>query len=294
MKILNSLKSGSCRALKSWKGILVVWIVQLILASFISIPLRGGLKSAFDHSMITEKLTDGFNLEAYMDLGPALKTLLSSAYPGLLFVFLIGFLANAILTGGLFGSLRRDCISFSSAEFFRMGAKNFWSFLIITAIVTLLALILSLFIIVIPSFIAWESETISEKGAFMTVVTAMIVYLIVLPVLLIAADYARAKRASVENFSWSGSLGFGFSQTFKKFWSSYLMMLLLVLCQVIPGFLILAILPGWVPVNGAGVFLLLIVSQLLLYARLLLKTWRYGSFTAMMEESNTQNINNQL
>lgn len=128
----------------------------------------------------------------------------------------------------------------------------------------------------------------------MTVIVTTIVCLTLLPLLLIAADYARAKKASDENFTWSRSLGFGFSETFKKFWSSYLMMLLIVLCQVILGILIIAILPGWEPVKGGGVFLLLIVSQLLLYARLLLKTWRYGSFTAMMEETNVQNINNQL
>jgi len=126
----------------------------------------------------------------------------------------------------------------------------------------------------------------------MTGISAILVFLILLPLLLIVADYARAKKASDESFSWSRSLGFGFSLTFRNFWSSYLMMLLLILCQVIPALLIIAILPGWEPLKGGGVFLLLIVSQLILYARLLLKTWRYGSFTALMEETNVQNINN--
>jgi hypothetical protein len=156
----------------------------------------------------------------------------------------------------------------------------------------LIILFLLVIIIVIPSLIIGASETISEKGAFMSGVIAIIVYLILLPILLISADYARAKKASDESFSWSRSLGFGFSQTFKKFWPSYLMMLLLVLCQVILGLLIIAILPGWEPVKGRGVFLLLIVSQLLLYARILLKTWRYGSFTAMMEVVSLRNTNN--
>jgi hypothetical protein len=257
-----------------------------------TIPLRGGLRSAFGSSMITEKLAGGFDLEAYMDLGPILRTLVSSVSSVFLFVFLVGFAANAFLTGGLFGSLRRDCIKFSSGGFFRNGARNFWSFLMISVIITLIILFLLVIIIVIPSLIIGASETISEKGAFMSGVIAIIVYLILLPILLISADYARAKKASDESFSWSRSLGFGFSQTFKKFWPSYLMMLLLVLCQVILGLLIIAILPGWEPVKGRGVFLLLIVSQLLLYARILLKTWRYGSFTAMMEVVSLRNTNN--
>ena len=292
MKILNSLKSGFYRALKAWKGILLAWLVLLILVSFITIPLRGGLRSGFGNSMITEKLAEGFDLEAYMDLGPTLKTLISSASSGFLFVFLVGFIANAFITAGLFGSLSRNCIGFSSGEFFGNGARNFWSFLMISVIITLIVIFLSFFIIGIPFIIISASETISEKGAFMTGVAAILVFLILLPLLLIAADYARARKASDESLSWSRSLGFGFSQTFRKFRTSYLMMLLLVLCQAILGLLILTILPGWEPLKGGGVFLLLIVSQLLLYARLLLKTWRYGSFTALMEETNVQNINN--
>jgi hypothetical protein len=286
MKILNSLKSGFYQALKAWKGILLVWLILLILASFTTIPLRGGLKSAFGNSMITEKLAEGFSLEAYMDLGPALKTIVSSATSGFLFIFLIGFIANAFLTGGLFGSLKKDCIRFSSGEFFGNGAKNFWSFLLISLIITLIITFLSFIIVGIPLTIIITAETISEKTAFMTGVAVVLVFLILLPILLIAADYARAKKASDESFSWSRSLGYGFTLTFRKFWSSYLMMLMLILCQVILALLIMSILPGWKPVKGSGVFLLLIVSQLLLFARLLLKTWRYGSFTAMMEETH--------
>jgi len=292
MKILNSLKSGFDRAFRSWKGVLVVWLMLLILVSFMTVPLRGGLKSAFDNSMITEKLAEGFNLEAYMDLGSALKTLISSTTSGFLFVFLAGFVANAFLTAGLFSSLTGDCIRFSTGEFFRNGAKNFWSFFIISVIITLIMLFLSIIIIAIPFLIISSSETISEKGVFMTGVIVTMFYLILLPLLLIAADYSRAKKTSDASFTWSRSLGFGFSQTFKKFWPSYLMMLLLVFCQGILGLLIISILPGWEPVNGGGVFLLLIVSQLLLYARLMLKTWRYGSFTAMMEETDMPDTNN--
>ena len=292
MKILSSLKSGFYRTLKVWKGILLAWLVMLVLVSFITIPLRGGLRSGFGNSMITEKLAEGFDLEAYMDLGPTLKTLISSVSSGFLFIFLIGFVANAFITGGLFGSLRRNCTGFSSAEFFGNGARNFWSFIKISVIITLIVIFLSFFIIGIPFLIISTSETISEKGAFMTGISAILVFLILLPLLLIVADYARAKKASDESYSWSRSLGFGFSLTFRNFWSSYLMMLLLILCQVIPALLIIAILPGWEPLKGGGVFLLLIVSQLILYARLLLKTWRYGSFTALMEETNVQNINN--
>jgi membrane protein YdbS with pleckstrin-like domain len=62
------------------------------------------------------------------------------------------------------------------------------------------------------------------------------------------------------------------------------MMVLLIVAQILLGILILLVLPAWKPLTGGGVFLLLIISQLMLYARLLLKTWRYASVTELMEE----------
>jgi len=72
------------------------------------------------------------------------------------------------------------------------------------------------------------------------------------------------------------------------------MMVLLILTQLVPGIFIMTILPAWKPATGGGVFLLLIVSQVLLFTRLLFKTWRYASVTSMMEETaviNPANIN---
>jgi membrane protein YdbS with pleckstrin-like domain len=61
------------------------------------------------------------------------------------------------------------------------------------------------------------------------------------------------------------------------------MMLILMIIQLVPIILIGYFLPAWKPVTAGGVFLLLIVSQLLILLRLFLKTWRYASVTSMME-----------
>jgi len=110
--------------------------------------------------------------------------------------------------------------------------------------------------------------------------------LLIIPVFLLVADYARAGKASNANLSCFSALGFGFSQTFVKIKSSYILMLFLILAQIALGIIILSILPGWKPVTTSGVFLLLIISQLMFFARLLLKTWRYASVTSLMENSS--------
>lgn len=292
MIIFNSIKSGFLRTIKSWQGVLLAWFILLILVSFSIIPLRGGLRSAFGNSLITQELTQGFNLEAYLDLGPSLKSLISSFFSSFWFVMVIGFVVNALLTAGLFGILKKDSGRFSAKKFLENSAENFLSFFIISFIISLLIVFLSIIIIGIPLMIIMTSNTIPEKGAFITGLAFIMFFLVLLPVMLIAADFSRAKMASGSGISWSRSLGYGFISAIRHFWSSYPTMLLLIIAQIILGLIAAGILPGWTPVREAGVFLLFVVSQLLFAARLLLKTWRYASFTALMEATEATNPSN--
>jgi len=284
MKISTSLGTGFRRTLKTKKSILIAWFCILILVLVFAFPLRSSLRSAFGSSMITEKFTDGMNIEAFTDLGPAFKSLMSFFTAGFLFTFLAGFLLNAFLTAGLFGSVKKDDMKFSSREFFSSAAGNFPGFLLISLILSLIIDALFLLIIVLPAGIASVSETISDSNIFIILVIAGTIYLLILPVMFLVVDYARAFKTAREDASLFGAIGKGFSFTFSNFRKSYGMMLLLVLAQIALGIVVMLILPGWKPGTGGGVFLLLIVSQLLFILRLFLKTWRYASVTSMMNE----------
>lgn len=287
MKIFSSLKTGLSRALKSRKGVLIVWFIMFILVLIFIYPLRRSLSSAFGQSMITEKLANGFDIEVFADLGSTLKSLLSFFTAGFMFVCLIGFVLNAFLTAGLFGSLRKESGKFSSQEFFRAGSKNFWSFLIILLIITAILFFFSGILIGVPMTILRMPTDMSEKSRYSIVVIAIVVLFLCLPIFLLVADYARAWKAAHEDESCFKAFGAGFRLTFGKFWSAYFMMFLLILAQIALGLVIMMILPTWKPVTGGGVFLLLIISQLMIYARLLLKTWRYASVTSLLEETQT-------
>ncbi len=287
MKIFNYLKSGFSRAWRSRQGILIVWLAFFLLVLVFIYPLRGSLRSAFGSSMITERLAGGLDIEVFTDLGPTLKTILSSVTGGFIMVYLVGFLLNAFLSAGLFGSIRKEYGKFSASEFFRSGSKNFWPFLVISLAITLIFYFVTAAVLGIPLGIASLSETMSETTRFVVIISAGTVALLLIPIFLLAADYSRAWKAAHENESAFRAIGFGFSHTFSKLWSSYIMMVLVIMAQSALGILIMMILPAWKPVTGGGVFLLLFVSQLFFFARLLLKTWRYASVTSMLEETDS-------
>lgn len=285
MKIFSSLETGFYRALKSRKGVLIAWLTMFLLVLVFIYPLRGSLSSAFGSSMITEKLAHGFDIEVFADLGPALGSLISFITSGFILVYLVGFVVNAFLTAGLFGSVTKGNGKFSAQEFFRVGSKNFWPFIIISLIITIIIIFTTGILIVVPIAITSMSDAMPEKTRIAVVIASGALILLLMPIFLLIADYSRAWKASHENESCFRAIGFGFSHTFSKFWSSYIMMVLLIVAQIVLGIFILLFLPAWKPVTGGGVFLLFFISQLLLLTRLLLKTWRYASVTSFMEKT---------
>jgi len=112
-----------------------------------------------------------------------------------------------------------------------------------------------------------------------------LISIVVIPVMLLVADYARAWQVSYERPAGFKAIGFGFSETFSKFWSSYPMMLVILIVQILFICIVFSIIPGWRPLSGTGIFLLFLLSQILFFIRIFLKVWRYGSVTALMEQN---------
>ena len=296
MKSLKILKSGFFRSLRSWKGVLMAWLLMFFLTAAIAVPVRSVLWSAFGQSIMPEKLARGYDLEVFADLGPVLKTLISQVSSGFVIAFLIGFVMNAFLTGGLFSSLRGMNSKFSYADFFREGARNFGAFLIILLVVSLIFPLIFLLIIFIPYLVSGAFGDDSERGVLVSGLISVVLSILIVPVILLTADYARVWKVTNEEISGFKALGFGFKQTFRKFRSSYPVMLVLTLIQIACAAAVLPLMAAWKPVSGRGVMLLFVVTQVLLFLKFLLRTWRYGSITALREKEGPaiENHSNQL
>jgi hypothetical protein len=290
MKILKSLRDGIAGSVKSWKWIIIIWLCSLILASLVTVPMKGALKVGLGKSMITEKLADGINVEVFADLGTILRIMISYFSKGLLMVFLIGFLTNAFLFGGLFDSLKASSGKYSVQHFFMASAKYFWSFFIISLIISLIVILLVFIIIVIPVSLVNQAEISPEGATFKTVIIATSVFLLLMIVLLLVADYARAWQVKQDKNACFKALGFGFRKTFRTFFSSYSLMLILVIGQLLYVWLVFKILPGIKPSSGGGVLLLFILAQSLFFIKILLKTCRFGSVTKLMEVETSLSV----
>lgn len=283
MKILSSLKTGITRAIKTWKGVVIIWVVSLILVSLVAIPMKATLVSGLGNSMITEKLKDGFNLEAFSDMGSTFKSLTAFFSKGLVMLFLSCILINSFLSAGLFNMIKKNAGIFSSGEFFRNAADYFYSFLIISLIITIIFIILAILLVVIPIALVIQSHNSTEIAVFKVAVISISIYLFLALILILVADYARAWQAVNERNDYFRALRFGIRSTFRTFYSSYPLMLILSGIQVLFGLAALRLISWIMPESETGIIALFVISQLLFFVRLMLKTMRSGSVTGLME-----------
>jgi hypothetical protein len=281
MKILNSLLTGTKDALKMWKAVLIIWSVSLLLVSLIALPVRSAFYAGLGNSTISEKLKDGINIEVLSDMGAAFRSLKSFLSGGILMLILVSYVLNAFFTGGLFGMPSLKSQKFLSNEFFSFSVKRFWSFFWINLIFGLCILGLLIILIIIPIALITSANS-SEVTTVNYAIILSVLFILLLVVFLISADYARIWQSSHEDAVFK-AFSNGFRDTFRYFGSSYPLMLTIFIFQVLYVLLTYEIVQVIMPGSSLGILLLFLISQILVSGRILIRTIRYRSMIALSE-----------
>lgn len=284
MNIKNPIISGAVRSIKSIKGVLAIWLATLFIVSLVAIPMKSSINSVLGSSMITEKLNEGINIDVLTDFGTNLSTIVSALRSGIFLLILSGFLLNVFFNGGLFTTLRNGEEKYSSSEFFSSAGTCFWPFLLITVIMSLIILILSLIVFGIAFGIAGAPDSPAEGARYKAAIIGGIIFVVILPVFILVADYARVWQVASTKSAGFKAIGVGFKQTFRHFFSSYPVMFVNMTIQVLFAGFVLKFITGMGPHSGGGIFLLFLVSQFFFIIKILLRVWRYGSVTSMFEQ----------
>jgi hypothetical protein len=108
--------------------------------------------------------------------------------------------------------------------------------------------------------------------------------MILMPVLLLASDYARAWQVNQEKNRWFTSIGFGFVQCFRTLVSSWITMFIILVIQGLCWFLILRVIPVMTPTTVSELLLLFLFSQAMIALKVYLKIFRYGCVSSLMRD----------
>jgi hypothetical protein len=139
--------------------------------------------------------------------------------------------------------------------------------------------------VIIPLSIIVSQEFPSEILLFKVGIIAFSLFFLLLTVMILIADYARAWQVTNDRNRCFRAIGFGFRQTFRTFLSSGPTMIIILIIQLLYWWLVIRLLPGIIPATGIGVFLFFILSQFMFFVKILLKIFRYGSITFLAEHS---------
>ncbi len=282
MNLLYHLRTGAIRSLRLWKWILASWLISLLLVSLVVIPFRWQINTMLGSSFITGKITDGSIADVFSNQGTGLRLIISSFRGGLFFVILAAFLANIFMNGGIFTLLSSSDGKIDAAHFFAGAGKNFWSFLVITILVDLIIIIISLLIVGIPVSMA----TASGSSVLYILKLFSCVLILILPVLLLVSDYARAWQVVTDRKRPLTAIGKGFGNTFRHFTGSWTAMIIIILIQLGYVVTVLKFTGDTRPVSASLIFILFITIQAMIIIKIFLRTWRYGIVTSMFEKNN--------
>ena len=283
MKFIKAFTSGATRAFRSVKALLVIWLLTFSVLAVFSFPLKSFLNNALGNTASTSLLNDGFDISFLINLGQSFSPMMSAVGGGILIVLLIFFFLYTFLNGGLFDSLLENRWNYKPSDFFKSSARYFLSYLVIMLLVIIMILIVIFLVVGLPIIIMTAGSSGSEEATLKLVSILRIVVILILPILLLVADYARVWIAANNHRKIFKALGYGFKATFKSFFGSYFFMLIMVIIQALYVMLVVKILSGYTPDSGGGIFLLFLISQVLFFMKLYLRAMRYGGVAALYQ-----------
>lgn len=276
MTLFRTLRKGAAAAASSYKLILLMWVITLVMILFVSIPLKSFLVNIFGNSMTVERFADGFDLGLAGDMGKPFVNLLSATSLGGLLLILAGFFLYTFFAGGLFASYATAWGVLKANAFIRESARNFLPFLKIALLMLLIIGAWTFIVIGIPIIVTMSLSKGSTPGSGI-IYLFYAIWLLGLPVWLFVADASRRWVAATRSGKVFRALGAGFKALAERFWLSYGIVLVILVLNIIFMFLSLWFAAWSVPSKGWMVFLFFLSTQALFITRLFMKAWRYAS-----------------
>ncbi len=285
MSFLKTIKNGAAVTASSYKLILVIWVSMLVLTLAAGYPLKVFMNSVFGNSMITERLTDGFDIALAGDIGKPFGALMASVTAGTVLVGTAGFFLMVFFAGGLFRRFTLAGGSLKVSEFLRASASGFIPFLKVTLLMMLIIAGYTLVVIGLPALVmvlASGSQMPSGNGIYIFYV----IWAAGMPVWLFIADASRRWMAATGSRQVFRAIGNAFRTLRERFWLNYSIVLTVVLLNALMIIAVMWFAAVVTPDKGVMVFLFFLATQALVIVRLMMKAWRYAVVCEAVQQKN--------
>lgn len=279
MKTLKAYAGGFKAALNTKKLSATIYIITIMMALILAIPFQGTIEKEAGNSMAFTNLLKDFDYTVYKDFmnqsAQALQPYISAAiWMGIFYLIFTIFFEGGILT-----VLRRKEDKFSLRFFWEASAKYFSRFLRLAIYTIILQLITAgIVFAVLSKILSSASETVpSEASLFYIGLTGVIIYILIFIFLLIVTDYAKVMLVENEEYRPLRTIIRSFGFVFRHFLSTYFLYLLLLIVPVLLFVIYFRAEDAIGMSSGGKIFIIFIIQQLFIWARIFIKIWILGS-----------------
>jgi hypothetical protein len=257
--------------------ILLIYLSYLVIALLLAIPFFGLFRSATGNSQLPGSLMNGFDATAIRELlasgGKMFAFYLKAFFPWIL-IFL---LFQIYLNGGILSWVSNPRGKFSINRFHANGRKYFWRFLKLAVYFIIVHLIIGL-IIYLPYFLTTGSDSnLTDRQIMNPLFIYIGVHALVLVFIFMWSDLAKSGLYCEDSPKVLKTIFRGLKIAFRRFFSFYLLGLLLLIIPTLAFIGFYLIRSGFV-VNTTGLILIVfILQQVLVLIRVLFRTWRLAA-----------------
>ncbi len=275
MKIINSYIKGFSRAMSLYKMITVIYFATLILALSVVFPFRNAFSNAVAHSMLPEKLLNGFNFTIFEDF---IRNNGNFLFPFLQIIFWFGvayLFFSIFFSGGILSTFYFEKNKFSMQTFFEGCGKFFLRFFRVMIFTILLNIFFALIVYLPLSvlFDIYSDSAVSERDLFFIGITGVFVHLLLIILSLIISDYTKIKIVTEDTNKVFKTFWQSVKFTFKHLLETYFLYLLLLLFPLIL-FLAYYFFEKPIELNSLKIILtMFFIQQFFIWLRIFSKVW---------------------
>jgi len=202
-----------------------VYVVNLLLAVFATLPLMLRLGRVLNSSLVADRLYHGFDLPTFFELASHPDVALAAQLPGSILFAIVFFVFMLFLTGGILESYRREQKP-SRGEFFGACGAFFWRFV---RLLIFMAIIVGLLLLVATRIQRWSdslaAESPIEKLGFWVEVGSSLLVLLVLMCVRLWFDMAQVRAVAEDERKMRRTMLTAFKLTFSNFGTLFWMYL---------------------------------------------------------------------
>ncbi|MCX6174971.1 MAG: hypothetical protein NTZ27_09490 [Ignavibacteriales bacterium] len=278
MKIIGSYIAGLKEALRQKKIVTLLFIITLLLSAVWAATFKSVMVTALEGRSNLYKLLNDFDSTIYSDFMNNYGDLVKAFITGMGWLSMFYFLFTVFFAGGVFRLMNQKLDKVNGKNFFVGCAQYFLRFLRLGLYTLLIQLIVFGVIAIIFSVATMNmTETSTEPTIFYTYLVWMILHIIFFIFITIVSDYAKIILVKEDSKKVWQALRSSFKFIIRRIHLVYSLYLLIIILLIILTILYLW-LDSAIGMNSMiAVLVMMIIQQFLIWARMFIKVWLFGS-----------------